>query len=77
MGSSSSKKSKKRKPTKHLPKVGTPQERAWEAKEARHDVTHAMGGPGQGTGSKVAYWLIGAIVVIGLAMAIIALIALD
>ena len=77
MGSSSSKKSKKRKPTQHLPKVGTPQERAWEAKEARHDVTHAMGGPGPGAGSKVVYWIIGAIVVIGLAMAIIALIALD
>ena len=74
MGSSGS---KKRKPTKHLPKVGTPQERAWEAHEARHDVTHAMGGPGSGAGSKVVYWLIGAVVVIGLAMAIVALIALD
>ena len=74
MGSSGS---KKRKPTKHLPKVGTPQERSWEANEARHDVTHAMGGPSSGTGSKVLYWIVGAIVVIGLAMAIIALIALD
>ncbi len=77
MGSSSSKKSKKRKPAQHLPKVGTPQERAWEAKEARHDVTHAMGGPGEGTGSKVLYWVIGAIVVLGLALAIVALVALD
>lgn len=74
MGSSGS---KKRKPTKHLPKVGTPQERAWEAREARHDVSHAMGGPGTGAGSRVLYWVIGVIVVIGLALAIVALIALD
>lgn len=74
MGSSGN---KKRKPTKHLPKVGTPQERAWESHEVRHDVTHAMGGPGSGAGSKAVYWVIGAVVVIGLAMAIIALIALD
>jgi hypothetical protein len=77
MSSSGHKKSKRRKPAQHLPKVGTPEERKWEAKEARHDVTHAMGGPGQGAGSKIVYWLIGAIVVIGLVMAIIALIALD
>jgi hypothetical protein len=74
MGSSGS---KKRKPTKHLPKVGTPQERTWEAHEARHDVTHAIGGPGTGAGSRVLYWAIGAIVVTGLALAIVALIALD
>jgi hypothetical protein len=77
MSSSGHKKSKRRKPAQHLPKVGTPEERKWEAKEARHDVTHAMGGPGAGTGSKIVYWFIGAIVVIGLAVAIIALIALD
>lgn len=71
MGSSGSKKAK------HLPKVGTPQERAWESKAARHDVTHAMGGPGSGAGSKFLYWIIGAIVVIGLALAIVALVALD
>jgi hypothetical protein len=76
MSSSGHKKSKRRKPAQHLPKVGTPQERAWEAKEARHDVTHAMGGPAAGPKSRVVYWIIGAIAVVGLAAGIVALISL-
>lgn len=43
MGSSKSKPRKKRKPQKHLPKVGTPQNLAWRNQGARDDAFKVFG----------------------------------
>lgn len=69
MGSSG----QKRKNRKHLPKVGTPAENEYALRHEREAVEENIG---IRPGGPVA-WIVGAVVVIFVVMAIVALIALD
>jgi hypothetical protein len=68
----------KRKGRKHLPKVGTPAEREWEQREARHDVVGNLGvHPERGGASRVAYYVVGLVAALVIIAAVLALVALD
>jgi hypothetical protein len=58
--------------------VGTPAEREWEQREARHDVVGNFGiHPEKGGGSRVAYYLVGLLAALVVVGAVLALVALD
>lgn len=68
----------KRKRRKHLPKVGTPDEERWEQRESRYDVMGNFGvHPERGGAARVAYYVVGAVVVLIVIVALISFIALD
>jgi hypothetical protein len=68
----------KRKGRKHLPKVGTPAERAWEEREARRDVVGNLGiHPDRGGASRAAYYVVGVVAALVVVVAVLALVALD
>lgn len=68
----------KRKGRDHLPKVGTPQEREWEQRESRYDVMGNFGvHPEREGASRVAYYVVGFVVVLIVIVALIAFISLD
>ncbi|HZJ25742.1 MAG TPA: hypothetical protein VFF40_01795 [Acidimicrobiia bacterium] len=68
----------KRKRRDHLPKVGTPEERAWEQRESRYDVMGNFGvHPERGGAARVAYYVVGVVAVLVVVVAVISFIALD
>jgi hypothetical protein len=55
--------SKKRKPARHLPKVGSPREVAWAQREKRREISHDVG-LGTGAGGRGLVWILVAIGVV-------------